>query len=121
MTLPVKLTDRELDERRDKLAALVREHTEAEQTKKDEAAQWKQKVDAIEKNMSDLAREIRDRAQLRPVEVKRDKHIELGIEELVRVDTFEVVETRSLGPGERQAELKLFRHAENDEPEAKER
>lgn len=104
-TLAVKLTETELDERRDKLAEMVREYTQAEQAKKDAATHHKGIVDGIEEQMSHTAREIREKAQWIPVECRKEIDQEAGVEELIRLDTMEVVETRKLSPHERQAKL----------------
>ena len=45
--LPCRLTQTELDERRDQLAQLVRDHTQAEQAKKDAATQHQEKIDEL--------------------------------------------------------------------------
>ena len=103
--LPCKLTDQELAERRDKLAQQVRDLAHAEQAKKDAAAEHKAACELIEKEMSLVAREIRERAEIRPVVVRKETDIEAGIEELIRADTGEVVETRALAPHEKQAKL----------------
>ena len=103
--LPVVLTQVELDERRDKLAQRVRDLAQAEQEAKDEAAERKEAIKAIEKEMSLIAREIREKAEIRPVEVRKEVDVVEGIEETVRTDTGKVIETRALAPHERQTKL----------------
>ena len=108
MTLPCQLTSTELDERRDKLVALVAKADALEDEKKMQATAIKGKIETVESEMRDLAYEIRTRKQQRPVEIKRDKDLIRGVEEIIRLDTGEVVETRHLSPHERQGELKLL-------------
>ena len=104
-TLPVKLTPEELDQRRDRLAELVRECNMAKQVKKDHAAVDKKAVDDLEKDKSHIAREIREKAQHVEVQVIKETDIERGVEETIRIDTHEVVSIRRLDPSERQAKL----------------
>ena len=49
--------------------------------------------------------EIRDRSEYREVAVKREKDFAQGVEEVIRLDTGEVVDVRALGPNEKQATL----------------
>jgi small-conductance mechanosensitive channel len=104
-SLPVKLTETELTERRDKLAQRVRDLGQAEQEAKDVAAEHKDAIKAIEQDMRLIAREIREKAETRSVEVRKSLDLDAGVEETIRVDTGEVVETRALAPHERQAKL----------------
>lgn len=103
--LPCKLTDEELNSRRDRLAQLVRELALEEQAKKDTAALHADRIKVLERDVFQVADEIRDRAEYRQVVVKREKDFEAGIEQTIRVDTHEVVDVRALGPNEKQAEL----------------
>jgi len=54
------------------------------------------------------AREIRTKTECRPVEVRSEKNFARKVEETLRVDTWEVVETRALTPGELQGELHMI-------------
>lgn len=104
-TLPVKLTEEELAQRRDKLAELVRDHTLAEQKKKDEASKHKTIVDKLEECMSAVAREIREKSQYIPVQVSKEVDQGEGVENTIRMDTGEVIATRQLTPQEKQVKL----------------
>ncbi len=104
-TLPVRLTEIELTERRDQLAELVRDRNDAKQKAKDQATANKKIVDNLEAEKSRVAREIREKQHYMEVEIFEETYLERGIAELVRADTGEVIETRSITPAERQAKL----------------
>jgi len=103
--LPVALNDQELAERRDKLAELVRERNMAKQRARDDAKSHKTKIDAIETEKDHIAREIREKAQHIAVQVIKETDIGRRVEETIRIDTHEVVSTRTLEPSELQASL----------------
>lgn len=103
--LPCRLTDTELLERGAQVADLVRELEAAEDAKKEAASEAKAKIDSLDGRIGSLARELRERMSYRSVEVKREKDFGRNCEEVVRLDTGEVIETRALDPGERQVEL----------------
>lgn len=103
--LPVTLTTEDLDQRRDKLAALVREHAEVEQEKKDATAAFSKRLKEIDRVIAQVAHEIREKAEYRGVPVTKQKNFRLGVEEIIRTDTYEVVDSRSLHPDERQVHL----------------
>ena len=105
MNLKCTLLSAQLDERRDVLANQVEKLGELEEDRKDAAASYKKKIDELELEMSAVAKEIRERAEYRDVEVKREKNYSEGTEETIRLDTGEVVSTRVLEPKERQIEL----------------
>jgi len=103
--LPVKLTTDEMDQRRDKLAALVREHAAVEEEKKDSTAAYGKQLKKLSTDMSAIAREIRERCENREVRVVIQKNLAAGLEEVTRSDTGEVIDSRALGPDELQADL----------------
>jgi len=103
--LSVKLTDVELLERGHRVAELWHEIRSEEDAKKQAAAESKRKLDALEEESYQLARQISSRSENRPVEVRRDIDYGRGVEEVMRLDTGEIVETRVLTPAERQVEL----------------
>lgn len=89
---------------------------ELETGKKNAAAGFKEKIEGVEMTMARVAREIGERAEYRDVEITKTKDFERNVEEIVRQDTGEVVETRVLHPSERQGELKILR--DDDDTEA---
>jgi hypothetical protein len=100
--LPCKLTDEELNSKRDQAARLVLESEVIEQQRKDEASRLKGELDTRKTAISRLATEIQERKENRPVEVRREKDTVRGVEETIRCDTGEVVGFRTLSPAERQ-------------------
>lgn len=104
-TLKCDLTETEVQQRADKLANTIREHTRVEQEKKDTAAQFKLKIEALDGEISELAREVSEKAAYRPVECKLERNNLHLTMELVRCDTGEVIETRPMKPEEKQASL----------------
>jgi hypothetical protein len=112
--LPVELTEAELNQRRDILAGLVRDHTHTEVEKKEAATRHANKLKEIQKSMAITAKEIRNKAEDREVPVTRVKNFTLGVEEIRRVDTGEIVDSRALGPDEKQ--VPMF-NASRDDPE----
>jgi hypothetical protein len=107
-TLPCKLTPAELDQRRDRLVELTLKETEAEQAKKDAAKAHNTAIAEIKSEAKEVSLEIHDRAELREVEVRREKDFVQGFENVIRCDTGEVVEIRALTPQERQVEAFPF-------------
>jgi len=100
--LPCILTEKELLERGQRAAELVSEIASQEEEKKAAAAAAKSKIDALEAQLRDVSREVRTKVERRQVEVRLEKDFDRNVEETVRCDTGEVVETRVLMPQERQ-------------------
>jgi hypothetical protein len=109
--LPCKLTQQQLDERRDKMAEQIERLATLEAAKKDAAAQAKAKIEALELELATIAYEVKTRSEIREVEVRREKDYQEGIEETIRQDTGEIVATRVMTPQERQVEFKLVKSA----------
>lgn len=103
--LPCNLTLEELDHRRDRVANLVRDHIKMEQERKDVAKDYGRRVKMLDEQVAHVAQEIRERAEYREVEVKREKDFATGWENTIRVDTGEVVSQRPLLPSEHQMDL----------------
>jgi hypothetical protein len=101
------LTEAQLNERRDALVQKLDLLVRAEMEKRAMMAARKAYIEQLEKEIDEIAKEIRQRAELREVEVMRRKNFIDSVEETIRLDTHEVVHTRALTPDERQAELKL--------------
>lgn len=105
LSLACPLTERELLERGARLADLHHDLADLENAKKDTAAAFKARIETIESEAQGLARQIRGRAEYRDVEVKREKDFARNVEEVIRLDSGEVVATRALTPQERQEEM----------------
>jgi hypothetical protein len=110
-TLRCRLTERELLERGHRLASLHAEISSLEDARRSSASEYKSQIDLAEAQLSAIAREVRSGAQERQVEVRREKDFDRNVEEVIRLDTGEVVETRALTPQERQGELHLLAEA----------
>jgi hypothetical protein len=106
--LKCRLTEEQLNERRDRLAEQVAELAGLEAKRKDVASDFKLRIEEIEESMSNVAREIRDRSEYREVEVTTHRDYEAKVEQVVRVDTGEIIATRVLEPREMQGELRMM-------------
>ena len=107
--LPCKLTQQQLDERRDRMAEQVEQLAILEAEKKDNAARSKAKIEALELELAAVAYEIRTRSEQREVEIRHEKDYQQGIDETIRQDTGEIISTRVMSPQERQVEFKLVK------------
>lgn len=103
--LPCALTPTEMDQRRDRLAMLHQEKDQLEQEKSDAAKAFNDKLKTMETEMSQLAREIREKAEYRDIEVKWVRDFNQKTKDLIRADTGEVVDSEALGPDEMQVEM----------------
>ena len=99
--LPVMLTMDDLADRRDELVGHLEEIDELEEKRKKVVAEFKTKVDRSKARTKILARVIRSREELRPVECHRIADLERLILVVVREDTGEIVEERELTDDER--------------------
>ena len=113
--LPCALTETELLERGSQIADLVREYQHADEAKKEAASAAKAELDSLDGQIGAVARELREKKAYRIVEVKREKDFGRNVEEVIRLDTDEVIETRVLDPSERQVELLSMKRAETGE------
>lgn len=107
MLLPVKLTDKELLERGTKLAELSYQMGKVDDEKKSSMSSFKAQLDTLEEEAKDVARELRSKTAYRAVEVISRKDYKRAVEETIRQDTREIVNTRPLTPAELQLELEL--------------
>lgn len=119
--LPVRLTTDELLLRSDELAKTIRERDEAERAMKSAQATAKRKIDLLELDITRLAEVVRDRQENRPVEAREIKNWDRLTMDTIRLDTGEIVGSRSMSPSERNASLfpvEMVRPAEPEpEPE----
>lgn len=105
MNLPVKLTHEELDQRRDKIASLIHNKTCVEIEKKTASDVFNKRLKEIDTDIQQQAREIRERAEYREVLVSRETDYKLGVEQVIREDTGEPVDSRPLKSEERQMSI----------------
>jgi hypothetical protein len=103
--LDCNLTRDELVERGEKLVLLLEELDGLEAEKKKTNDRIKVKVTGIEATVSDLSSVIRRKKEERDVEVEIRLDWSRKIEETVRLDTWEIIETRTLTSQELQMEF----------------
>ena len=96
MNLPVRLTTDELLLRSDELATKIRDAADIEREMKAAAAKSKTELGAIETQIAHLARVVREKKELRDVEVFEVKNWERVAMETYRRDTGEFVASRAL-------------------------
>lgn len=100
--LPCKLTATEKLLKSDQMAKVHAKIVELELEKKAAGASLKTSIDARKTELALLAREIETGEERRPVECReRPRYRDLMID-IIRLDTGEVVATRSMEPAERQ-------------------
>lgn len=114
-SLPVRLTTDELLLRSDELAKTIRERDETERAMKSAQGAAKRKIDQLELDITRLAEVVRDRQENRPVEVREIKNWDRLTMDTIRLDTGEVVGSRSMSRSERNDELPF---AADDAPAA---
>jgi hypothetical protein len=103
--LPVVLTNRELRVRADELAKTVDHVKHIKAEKKANATKFKTQIEEAEGKIGDLATVVKERKELRPVEVVWEANYERSTMELVRLDTGEAIQVRSMTDKERQRQL----------------
>jgi hypothetical protein len=104
-SLPVRLTTDELLMRSDELAKAVRERDDAERAMKSASATAKRKIDLLDLDITRLADVVRERQENRPVEVTEVKNWRRLTMDTVRIDTGELVGSRSMSAYERNEAL----------------
>jgi hypothetical protein len=124
-SLPVRLTTDELLMRSDELAKSVRERDDAERAMKSAQATAKRKIDLLDLDITRLADVVRERQENRPVEVTEFKNWRRLTMDTVRIDTGELVGSRSMSSYERNEALPFAaddapRKAEEPEPSPEE-
>lgn len=103
--LPVVLTDSELKEKGQLLAALEEERNQKEVEAKRVAKEFKDDLDELKGDIRRAALTINDGFELRPVEVFSRKNLDLKVREWVRKDTGEIFRTDPLTAEDLQGEL----------------
>lgn len=103
--LPVQLTEQELLEKGDRLAAITQEITVLELEKKVQASSFKVRIDAKVEEQRTIADTIKSGYENRPVEVVEQVDVAARIVRVVRVDTGEIVRTRNLNIGDTQVTM----------------
>ncbi len=104
-SLPVRLTTDELLMRSDELAQKIRERDDTERAMKSAQGIAKRKIDTLELDITRLADVVRERKEDRPVEVTEVKNWLRLTMDTVRIDTGELVGSRSMSAYERNEAL----------------
>lgn len=94
--LPVTLTDDELLHRGNTLAELLDKIDSLEQQKKDSAADFKNQIETKETEASELSMVIRQKTEIREVEVRERKDYTVRKIYMVRLDTGEIYDSRPM-------------------------
>jgi phosphoketolase len=105
--LPCALTQQELLERGQRAAELVNQIASEEEVRSAAGKASKEKINGFEIELRAVGYEIRTKKEMRDVEIERVKDLGRKVEEVIRLDTGEIVETRALAPHELQAEMAL--------------
>jgi hypothetical protein len=103
--LPVRLNEEELLTKASLLSTKVHELAIEEDDQKDAKAAMKKRLDDLNREITDVARIVREKVEPRPVEVHESKNYARRIVEIVRVDTGEVVDSRPMTEQERNVDL----------------
>ncbi len=117
--LPVKLTEEELTLKRDQLADKIYEGKSLDADLARVKADYKSRMEANKSEIEHLAGAIRDKEEMRNVQIIERRDDILRRIETVRIDTGEVVELRPMTISEMQG--KLFEEEDKDEAMSKAR
>ena len=117
--LAVALTPDEVRERLEKSAVLVGEIEEREEAQKADAKAAKDKIAGMAVELTQLAREARDREAMRDVQCVWEADYGRGVATLIRTDTGEAIETRGLTTEEMQIQIPPTNVGEDEAREPK--
>lgn len=101
----VKLTDGEIQERKDDLFQTETELDYEKQRKKNAMAEHNARIGSVERERAALLEAIRTGSEKRKIEVKEDHVFETNKVVYRRLDTNEVVDRRPMSSEERQQEM----------------
>ena len=108
MILPVKLTEDELNAKRDELAKCAAELNKTEQEKAEASSRFGGQVKKIRYRITELADHITSRREYRETACEERPDYDKNIVEVYRKDTDELVSSRVMSPEERQRKFKLL-------------
>ena len=117
MELPVKLTDEEVRLKGEKIARRLKDRENLEEERKAAAKAAKEEIGELDAEIIELRDEVRERREMRDVQVSDEKDWGRKIVRTLRLDTGEVVASRPMTPAELQQHLKLV---EDEQPEESE-
>ncbi len=117
-TLPVKLSDDERRMKGSQLAQKIQEGDEIASALASVKSQYKAEGERVAKEITELARSLREGTEYRDVECEERFDFTAGRVSTVRLDTFETVETRPMKSEERQNKLFEEEKAVSEAPAA---
>lgn len=100
--LPVPLTREELLIKGDELAKKLTAKRALEDKKKEKAALMRADMKELDKEIDELRTEVREKRELRPVQIEVEKDFERHLMHTVRIDTGERIRSRPMTLDERQ-------------------
>jgi hypothetical protein len=112
--LKCKLTQVEIDERRESVLKKLDEKDRIDFERKRVADGFKSKIGVIDEEISDLRSTLKRGYEDRNVECDEERDYALGKVFIRRLDTFEIVEERAMTVDERQPKLPLPKPTAND-------
>lgn len=115
LQLPVEASSPERDAAGKRLAMLFRKHEALESERRETNAEFRETFAGIKKNMDEAATTFEKGTKLEAVEVSERLVVETNEVVVVRLDTGEIVETRTAAPEDRQEALDL--DASGEDPE----
>ena len=104
-SLPVRLTESELLTKGAELSAMVKARAYEEEERKSVVATYKARITDLDAQIQKLAQVVRDKRELRPVDVVEQPDHDAMMMRTIRLDTGEVVSSRALEGAERQRPL----------------
>jgi vacuolar-type H+-ATPase subunit I/STV1 len=105
MDLPVKLTDEELLKYTKELVDLLAERRATESEKKATMSKYKEQLDSMDVDISEVASKLRSGEEKRPVECWEEPNFAEKVVEVFRRDTGERVHARSMTDEDHQLSI----------------
>lgn len=103
--LPVELTSAEIEEKAQELARLTVEYSDTDAQRKVDHASYTLRLKSLDTQLNDVAKVIKARAVVRPVECEQRKVFEQNLVQVVRLDTGAVISERGMTVEERQGDF----------------
>ncbi len=118
-TLSCDLRYAEIHKYGEELSKTIESLAEANDLKKASAAYHAEKIASLEKDVRQLSRKISTKKEDREVKCEWQYRWEEGMKDLVRLDTFQIIETLPISDADHQTRLELEK-PENDLPDTPE-
>ena len=105
--LPVRLSDAEVLDVSRRAAETFRQRGFAEMEKKEAMAEFKGRIEALEREIHELQGIVSSQIEYRTIQCEKTTHRDLGEVVITRLDTGKIIETRPMTAKERQTEMEL--------------